>query len=232
MTPFFNNIFPPEVLTFISCRPHDFSLSATQNDMTEEKKRFLSEQLGFAITKVMNIRQVHGDKIIIVSKHKPYISPSVLEEADGMITTALNFPIVIRTADCVPVFLYDRQKKQIGLFHAGWKGTQKQILFKGLKLMEAKPQDVTIGFGPAIRECCYEVGTDVRECFPEDIIRKEQKYYLDLVKGNIKQALAFGVLEKNIVDCGLCTCCNERYFSYRREGERAGRNISLMMLKE
>ena len=229
--PFFNNIFPPEVITYVSSRPHDFLLPPDQNDISQEKKRFLSEQAGVRGTTFVNIRQVHGDRVIVIPKSKPYVFSPVLEESDGIITSAANLPIVIRTADCVPAFVYDREQKQIGLFHAGWKGTQKQILLKGLRRMRANPEEIAIGFGPAIRQCCYEIGPDVWEYFPDGAVERNGNRYLDLVNENIKQALDFGVLKQNISDCGICTCCNEKYFSYRREGEQAGRNISLMMLK-
>ncbi|MBN1870181.1 MAG: peptidoglycan editing factor PgeF [Candidatus Omnitrophica bacterium] len=232
MTPFFNNVFPPEVVTFISRRPEDFCLAAGQASLTGGQKNFLSAQLGFQITKAVNIRQVHGDRIIVVPKDKPYIAPQVLEEADGIVTDTVNLPVVVRTADCVPIFAYDPSRRKIGLFHAGWKGTAKEILLKGLRLMKARPQSVKIAFGPAIRACCYEIGGDVQACFPKDIIPKKGKHYLDLVEVNRNQALQSGVKEENVTDCGICTCCDENYFSYRRQGDFAGRMISLMMLKD
>ncbi len=232
MIPFFDNTFPPEVITFVSCRPSDFSLTATQNDTTKEQKQFLSEQLGFTFTGAVNIRQVHGNKVIFVSKGGTYVSPEVLEEADGILTDAVNLPIVIRTADCVPIFLYDQDQRRIGLLHAGWKGTQRQILLEGLKLIGAHPENVKIAFGPAIRECCYKIGAGVLNYFPKNAIQKKGEYYLDLVKVNRVQAIDYGIREENITDCKVCTCCDESYFSHRREGEGAGRNVSLMMLKK
>ncbi|MCR4337706.1 MAG: polyphenol oxidase family protein, partial [Candidatus Omnitrophica bacterium] len=91
--------------------------------------------------------------------------------------------------------------------------------------------DVKVVFGPAIRSCCYEVGKEFVEYFPEALDRREQKLYLDLAKVNRAQLLGVGVLPQHIVDDGQCTCCDLRFFSYRREGEKAGRHLSLMMLK-
>ncbi len=231
MTPFFNNIFPPEVVTFVSRRPHDFSLSTIQNGLTEEQKEFLSQELESPVTKAVNIRQVHGNKVIFISKDVSRAFPNILEEADGILTDIVNLPIAIRTADCVPIFLYEKEKKCIGVFHAGWQGTQKRILQEGLKSAEVRPENVKLAFGPSIRECCYEIGSDVLDYFPNDAVKKGGKYRLDLTSINKKQAIDSGVLEENIVDSGVCTCCNKSYFSYRREGDGAGRNISLMMIR-
>lgn len=112
MIPFFNNIFPPEVVTFVSRRPDDFSLSANQADLTEDQKESLSARLGFSLAKTVNIRQVHGDGITFISKNETYIVPEVLEEADGILTDTFNLPILVRTADCVPVFLYDSSHRE------------------------------------------------------------------------------------------------------------------------
>ena len=228
----FNSIFPSNVIAFTSDRTVDFSLTADRTDLTENQKESLSARLGFSPAGTVNIRQVHGDRIIFISKDKTCVVPEVLEEADGILTDALNLPILIRTADCVPVFLYDPSRKKIGLLHAGWKGTREEILFKGLRLMNGRPENVKVAFGPAIRECCYAVDNDIQNHFPDDVTQKNGKCYLDLAGVSKKQAIKFGVKEENITDCGICTCCSENYFSYRREGESAGRMISLMMLRE
>jgi len=231
-TPFFNNVFPPEVVTYVSCCPHDFSLPADRNDLTQEQRKFLSEQLDLTVDSTVNIRQVHGDKIISVLETDVDAAPEVLEEADGIITGAVDLPIMIRTADCVPIFVYDLSQKRMGLFHAGREGTKKKILLKGLESMNARPENVKIAFGPAIRGCCYEVREGILEDFPNDLIQRGERYYVDLVKVNRTQALEYGIQEDHMEDCGICTCCDEHYFSYRRNGKNAGRNISLMMLRK
>ncbi len=232
MMPLFNNAFPSEVVTFVSRRPDDFSLTVDQNDLTEKQKQILSAQLGFTLKTTVNIRQVHGNEVIIISKVDEYISLEILKEADGILTDVAHLPILIRSADCVPIFIYDLKQKRIGLLHAGWKGTQQKILINALKLMRIQSEDVKIAFGPAIRDCCYEIGKDVLEYFPDDAVQRQSRYYLDLVKANIRQAVDFRIEKENITDCQICTCCDESYFSHRKEGDSAGRMISLMMLKE
>jgi YfiH family protein len=234
MTPFFNNIFPSEVVTFISKRPDDFALAAGQTGLTESQKQLLSTQLDFNLDKTANIRQVHGDKIIIVDEE---FSPGgqALEEADGLMTKVPQQPLAIRTADCLSVFMYDTRQKCIGLIHAGWKGVQINITGKAVVLMEKQwksdPKDIKVAFGPSIHPCCNEVGKEFYEYFPGKVILRDGRDYLDLPQIARRQLTDLGVQDENILDCGICTYCDENYFSYRREGESAGRMILLMMLK-
>ena len=237
MTPLFSNFFPEGIITFISDRSQDFTLPQGENDLREEQKKILSQQFDFILPKVFTIRQVHGKKIIVLKNNffKPLFKKDI-EEADGIITNVDNLPIAVRTADCLSIFLYNSKKHCIGLVHAGWRGSQKGIIFEALKFLrvnfESEPQDLKVAFGPCIRSCCYRVGEEFKKYFPKDTILKGNAFYLDLVKMNTNEFVRFGVKPENIFDCGICTCCSEQYFSYRREGEKAGRMISLMMLKK
>ena len=153
-----------------------------------------------------------------------------------MITQTLGLPLAVRSADCLPVFLYDEKQYGIGLVHVGWKGSQKNIVGQTIKLMneqwQTNPKDIKAAFGPGIRSCCYEVGSEFQEFFPEDCIMRDNRHYLDLSQMTHDQLLSEGVEKTNIFDCGICTCCDSNYFSFRREGNDAGRMISLIMLKE
>jgi len=84
--------------------------------------------------------------------------------------------------------------------------------------------------GPSIRECCYQVGEEFRHYFPAHVKDREGYLYADVTGVNRDQLLQAGVLPENILDSGICTCCNKDYFSFRRDGAKAGRMISLMML--
>jgi YfiH family protein len=144
--------------------------------------------------------------------------------------------LAILTADCLPIFFFDPKTPAIGLAHAGWRSTQEDIVSKTLKLMKdtfnSQIEDVCIGFGPAIRKCCYEVQEEFNGPFPAHIIKKGSRYYLDLAGANRKQVFDFGVRPQNFFDPEICTSCrNEDFFSYRREGESCGRMMSVIMLR-
>ena len=144
-------------------------------------------------------------------------------------------PIAIRTADCVPVFVFDPLRRVIGLVHAGWRGTYKTIASKTVQKMQEKysclSSSLKIFLGPSIRECCYQVGEEFRDYFPSHVRDREGHLYVDMISANRSQLLQAGVQRENILDSGVCTCCNKNYFSFRRDGKKAGRMISLMMLK-
>lgn len=190
--------------------------------------------LDFDVPEPAQVRQVHGDRIIVADGRYPRGKGS-LGEADGLMTKVPYLPLAIRTADCLPVFMFDAGQEGIGLIHAGWRGMRKNILGQAVGLMErqwrSNPGDIRVALGPAIRPCCYEVGGEFLEYFPGECVSRGGRHYLDLPKAGQNQLTAFGVHRENIFDCGICTCCDRNYFSNRRDGKDAGRMISLMVMR-
>ena len=221
------------VVALVSERDVDFTLNGTVFLLTDEQKFFFQRSAGVTIERVAWTKQVHGTKILDVSKD--FFKHEQLWEADGLLTSDVHLPIAVRTADCLPVFIFDPKKKAIGLVHAGWRGSRRGILRSALERMierwDASVEDLKIAFGPSIRSCCYQVGEEFKEHFPQEVQQREAGLYLDLVSVNRRQLRPLGVPGRNIFDCGLCTCCDSRFFSYRREGEKAGRMLSIMMLR-
>ncbi len=212
----------------------DFSLE--EGTMTPRQREFLESREGTLPIKGIHLtysNQVHGDQIIVVNES--LASQEALIPADGLISNVSEIPLAIRTADCLPVFLYDPSHRCIGLVHAGWRGSQKEIVRKAVEKMQSwwdvRPCDLQIAFGAAMRSCCYQVGEEFRNYFSQDIEKREDHLYLDLIQANKRQLIGLGITEDQVFDCGLCTCCDRRFFSYRREGSRAGRMISVIMLK-
>lgn len=186
-------------------------------------------------------RQVHASGVRYVKeedKGKGALSyDTALADTDALVTDKKKLPLAVFTADCLSIFLYDSKTPAVGLVHAGWRSSQKKITAKTIKLMQkefnTQIENIHLGFGPAIRQCCYEVGADFKDFFPaEFLIKKNERFYLDLIGLNKKQSLGLGVKESNISDCGICTSCrNREFFSYRKEGDSCGRMISVIMLK-
>ena len=208
-------------------------------DALKSRKNFLKD-LGIEHEDLVCARQVHGSQIKYVQekdKGRGALSyDSSLADTDALITDKKNLPLAIFTADCLSIFLYDPVTPAIGLVHAGWLSTKENITIKTIKLMEKEfntpVKDLYVGFGPAIRDCCYEVEKEFNNFFPNDLIERSGHYYLDLVKINKKQVLGLGIKDTNIFDSKICTSCqNEEFFSYRREGKGCGRMISVIMLR-
>lgn len=110
------------------------------------------------------LRQVHSDIIRVVDS-----LPESLLVGDGLITNTPGLLLGIQTADCLPIILVDPKRRAVGVFHAGWRGTVKRIVEKGVGEMHrwfgSRPADLKAAIGPGIHGCCYEVGAEVREKF-------------------------------------------------------------------
>ncbi|MCE5312945.1 MAG: peptidoglycan editing factor PgeF [Nitrospiraceae bacterium] len=172
--------------------------------------------------------QKHTDKIITVADDMDR------KIGDAVITSENGILIGVRTADCVPVLLYDRKRNVAAAVHAGWRGTADSILKKTIRHFSEKffsdPKDILMAIGPAIRWCCYTVGYDVIEAVRaatgdgDYFMTKGDKYCLDLQSANRQQALTAGLLPGNMAVIEECTFCYpEKFFSYRFSKDTAGR---------
>jgi len=231
-----SDFFPPEVATLFTDRRMDFTLQDGQSALSPEQIGYLTAA-GFAGSgPLVFMRQVHGHRVIKVTKSFLRETQGVCE-GDALVTDLPRVQLAVRTADCLPIFLYDPVNKCIGLAHAGWKGTHTRIVVETLNVMRREwgtdAKDLLVAFGPSIHACCYEVGPEFREYFkhfPETILERGGRFYLDLPLTNEKQLLKEGVKDAHVRDCPICTCCREDCFSFRREKEKAGRHLSLIML--
>lgn len=210
-----------------------------QGTALANRKGFLG-RLGIDYRLLACAKQVHASTVRYAredDRGKGAISyEDAIAETDAFITDKKNVPLAIFTADCLPVFLFDPKKPCIGLVHAGWKSTREGITAKAIRLMQEKfqsrPEDISVGFGPCIRECCYEVGEEFKAYFPRGLKQREARFYLDLIEVNKLDVLRSGVREENISDAGICTSCrNEEFFSFRKLGKDCGRMMSVAMLK-
>ncbi len=186
--------------------------------------------------------QTHSDNIKVITQQetKGWESLSdAIEDCDALITDVKGVVLNVLTADCVPILLYDKQKKVVAAVHAGWKGTKAQIVSKTVQKMtemyDCDPKDIIAGVAPSIGRCCYEVGEDVAAHFlhiPEGYTPVGKKYMLDLPFINKQQLLAAGLQEENIEMSHTCTACHvERFFSYRKEQGCSGRFMSMIGMK-
>ncbi len=184
------------------------------------------------------LRQVHSDAIHVISD-----VPDVTPRGDAMITSLPRLFLIIKTADCLPVLLVDEKKRVIAAAHCGWKGTLLRLLEKVvsgmMKQFGCNPANIVVALGPSISGCCYEVGEDVRgpfrdNGFPDRLFRpvpgRPGKHFLYLREANLLQLRAQGVSDRNIFSIDICTHCDRRFPSYRRERTAAGRMLSFIAL--
>ena len=168
-------------------------------------------------------RQVHKDCILVIDQ-KPE-TDLILDGYDAFVTDVPGVCLITAHADCIPVQLYDPDRKVIAAVHAGWRGTALGIAAKAAELMKAKYdcRNIRGYIGPGISKCCFETDTDVpqamREAFKwaNEYIsegRAAGKFYVDLKGVNKRQLEEAGV--RNIEVSDICTCCNENFCSHRR----------------
>lgn len=116
---------------------------------------------------LVTLRQVHSGLVHIL-RRRDYL-PKSPPRGDGIITSHANVLLGIQVADCVPVLVVDSNRRAIGAFHAGWRGTVRRIVERGVGSMRAvfgsRPEDLHAAIGPCIHDCCYAVGAEVIDEF-------------------------------------------------------------------
>ena len=163
-----------------------------------------------------------------------------LNETDALITNLKGVCIAIKTADCVPVLLYDPKQKVVAAVHAGWRGTVQNIVSLTINKMTAEfgtnPSDLFAGIGPSISPEVYEVGEEVWNQFAPEFYYPansagSNKRYLDLWKANMHQLILSGVPVEQTEVSKICTLSDpERFYSARRDGQKSGRMATAIML--
>ena len=138
-------------------------ISAIASDMARSSGSVAPEQWP-----LVTVRQIHSDLIHRISEI-PKDKDDAPLAGDGLVTDVPGILLGILTADCLPVILVDSKRRAVGVFHAGWRGTVKRIVEKGVGEMHrwfgTDPGDLKAAIGPGIRGCCYEVGPEVRSAF-------------------------------------------------------------------
>ena len=187
---------------------------------TASQRRFM-DALELSPDDLFFLRQIHSDRIVVASGPRPTgLTPP---EADGVVWSRSGFFPVIRTADCVPVIVVAPDCGVAGVFHAGWRGTCSRIVEQGVKRVRDRTGNrgsrLVAAIGPAMRQCCYEVGEEVRQAFRDaghDVEGLFEEDHLDLAAANRSQLEATGV--SVIADSQLCTGCeNALFYSWRQE---------------
>ncbi len=216
-----------------------FAHGANTEYVLSNRKVFL-DSLGVNIEHLVCAKQIHDNSVMVIHdghRGRGALShETAIADTDAFVTNVSNVALSIFTADCLSIFFFDPVHKAIGIAHAGWKGTRGEVALKTIRVMQSEyksdASDIVVGFGPAIRSCCYEVGDEFAEYFRKELVRKQGRYFLDIVGANKRQLLSIGVKQESIFDCGICTSCKHvDFFSYRKEKENAGRMISIIMLR-
>lgn len=203
-------------------------------------KKALIENFNLNNFSIISLNQIHSDKFHFLEKE-----PNENLIGDALITTKPNLLLTVKTADCLPILIFNSEKSVAAIIHVGWKGTIKKITQKVVQViidsLEIKPFSLFALLGPCICSKCYEVGEEVKEFWKKewgffDYLLfpsiKKGKYHFDLRKANLFQLKELGLRQKNIFNINLCTKSNSKlFYSYRREPKNKGRMIAFIGLK-
>jgi YfiH family protein len=215
--------------------PYFFNMSLTGSDNKEiviENRTAFFNYLGLKYDEVVLQRQIHSDIITYVKKG------GEIGESDALITDKFDIGLAVSSADCTPVFIYDKKNKVIAGIHSGWKGTEKKIIQKTLTGLinefNSSPENLFVYMGPSISQKNYEVGPEVAEGFNNKyFIPKGDKFLLDVPSANYDMLIEAGIPEKNIEKSDLCTYeMKDLLQSYRRDGLFSGRALGIIVMKD
>ena len=196
----------------------------------KENERILCESLSLDVTRLTATKQEHTDVVEIIDEsHIGYgIEIPWGRGVDACITALKDVPLLCYSADCVPIIIYASDIEAIAAVHAGWRGTQSEIVKKTVeKLIEmgAESKKIFAAIGPCIHKCCYEVSADVALQFDGKYYDdcNNGKYMLDLATVNSDLMKSCGVPDENISVSEMCTKCNnELFFSHRGQNGKSG----------
>ncbi len=216
-------------LTFDIFRGHRVraAVSLRGRDARDECKSMAAD-LGF--TRLAQLVQVHADRILSVRGETvpPY------EEADALMTDESGLLLLVRIADCAPVFLFDPDRRCISLVHAGWRGIAAGIIGKAITRLTdefgSDPGHLIAAVGPSLGTCCAEFSNPAEELPPRlfPYIRDGRK--VDLQRIVCDQLTESGIVGDHLEMKESCTVCNpELYYSHRGgDSERMGAFLGLI----
>ena len=187
----------------------------------------------------MPLHQVHETKTVIIDEDflrmNPLQQALALDGVDALSTSLNDVCICVRTADCIPVLLWDDTTNVVSAVHAGWKGTLKRIVESNIDVLNTtfgtQPSHLHAIIGPGIGPDSFEVGDEVYDLFaqarfpmeklakryPDSRNPQAEKWHIDLWECNRLQLIQKGVNPQNIHVSGIDTYQHyDRFCSARR----------------
>jgi len=188
------------------------------------------------------LKQVHGDKgLVLDSIQKAANTKSFTTEGDFIVTNLKHVGIGVVVADCLPIIFFDKRNQVISIVHAGWRGSVNHVSIKAIDQMQkafgTQVGDIKVIFGPSAKVCCYKVGEDFLEQlqdfeFVENVVqRRSDGLYFDIPMFNMVLLEGIGIKKEAFqFEYNDCTVCNKLFYSTRRDGDSAGRNMVVAAL--
>lgn len=191
---------------------------------------------------LMFLHQIHSDQGIIVDANILAIKKPFKIEGDFLITQMPNVGIGVMTADCLPIVFHDRVHNIVAITHAGWRGAVQGVALKTIEHMQelygTRPEHLSVFLGPSAKVCCYQVSDDFKKnlegfAFIDQVLQERNGHlFFDLPLFNRLQLKAIGIKKESIcLEYNICTICATSFCSFRRDGERACRQMTVVSLR-
>lgn len=233
-----SGLFPENVLQGSTTKAYGvFRMGrAVDGDVVKNQQAF-ARDVGVSRDQFVFTEQVHGNQVFVATKPVPQ---DRAEKADAVITRTPGLVLIIKTADCVPIFFYDFKTRAVGVAHGGWKGIAADVVGETINAMAKEfgtdPKHILISVGPSICAEHYDVSQaeddrvrrfETRFGQDSGIIRRQNgKIAFDLPAACKEACLRKGVQPGHIELSGICTYEDPKLWaSYRREGERLTHDI-------
>lgn len=233
----FKNMFTTKI-GGVSFQKNEMNFGASCGDTKENIMKNYEKVFSILETdaeKTVKSKQTHSDIVLCVDSDfggEGIIKEQRFFEADGLMTSDPDMTLLVFYADCVPVIIADKASKTVCAVHSGWRGTRANIVKNAVtKLIEnqgSAPENLFAAIGPAIGVCHFEVQKNVYDEFIQTknavcTCSSDGKYFINLAHTVKNQLSDCGIPEENIALADICTYCDQSLYSYRREGESAGR---------
>ena len=186
------------------------------------------ESLQISSTNIMIPRQTHSTNVCWVDTF------GEVADTDAVITDKAGLCIAVKTADCIPVLLFDRRQHRTAAIHAGWRGTVGRIVEKTLQQMQSRAEDLSAIIGPGISLESFEVGDKVYEQFlqagfpMQRLAKRYAKWHINLKEANRWLLERNGIADILVSD--IDTLTSTQFYSARRDTINTGRNINGIMI--
>lgn len=210
-----------------------------ENEISRENRKNILKLINSHNKKIIYAKQTHSNNILVIKKEDDISRFNNLEDIDGFITSRYDIAIFTYYADCLPIYILDKNQKIYGIAHSGWRGTKNRIIITLIKKMienfNSKINDIIIGLGIGISIDDYEVSKDFyfnfKNSFPsyiENCFKNiNNQYYFDNIKLNEYLALEYGIKKENLIidDRGVRRA---NTFSHRLDKENIGRSAAII----
>jgi YfiH family protein len=203
----------------------------------------LREAFAISPDAVGTLMQIHSPLVIEMEDADAGHPDGGFREGDALWTDRPGRGVGVRTADCVPVLIAHREIPMAAAVHAGWRGLAGGVIPATVEaLVQRFGPGVVDGLlaavGPCARGCCYEVGIEVADALSplpgaRDALKTcgaPGKWMADLLPAALAQLHASGIAEGRCDATGICTICDKRFHSFRREHSASLRQLSFLYI--